>query len=222
MSLEKINLRKLLQFFVADARKQRSLLLADIRNERAKETRDSNDGGDFYTPFWSDVKDHAARRSDIVEQTKVRISKNKARARLYPLLRDSFSEMWNEKMRWRNEPYEFAPQSIKAQLQLRELRALIKIENTASMITWDGSNRIIYPYFYETPPLTEQGARLGFWVLKEALPNHDINDFRIIDFIRRNYVRPIDISMRGDEGAVFIEKYRELLRQWRRLKRERA
>lgn len=221
MSLEKINLRKLLQFFVADARKQRSLLLADIRNERAKETRESDDGGDFYSPFWADVKDHAAGRSNITEQTETRISKNNTRARLYPQLRDSFIEIWNEKMRWRNEPYEFAPKSIKAQLLIRELGAIIKIENTASIIAWDGSRRIMYPYFYETPPLTDDSARLGFWALKEALPDYDMNDFRIIDFIRRNYTRPTDIGMRGDEKTQFIQRYRELLRQWRQLKKDR-
>lgn len=221
MSIEKINLRKLLQLFVSDARKQRSLLLEDIRNERAKEARASDGGGDFYTPFWADVKDHVAGRSNIVEQTEIRIGKNKTRERLYPLLRDSFSEMWNEKMRWRNEPFQFAPENIKAQLNIKELGAVVKIENTASIITWDGSNRIIYPYFYETPPLTEEGARLGFWALKEALPDYDMNDFRIIDFIRRNYFRPGDIGIRGGEGEIFLQKYRELLRQWRRLKEER-
>jgi hypothetical protein len=221
MSLEKIHLRKLLQIFVADARKQRSLLLEDIRKERAKEAQDNDDGGDFYSPFWADVKDHAAHRSNIIEQTEIRIGKNKNRGRLYPQLRDSFIEMWNEKMRWRNEPYEFAPKNIKAQLPIKDLSAIVKIENTASIIAWGGSHRIMYPYFYETPPLTDDGARLGFWALKEALPDHGINDFRIIDFIRRNYIRPADIGMHGDEATQFIQRYKELLRQWRRLKEER-
>jgi restriction endonuclease Mrr len=51
--------------------------------------------------------------------------------------------MWNEKMRWRNEPYEFAPQSIKAQLQLRELRALIKIEKGVFVTTSSFSQQAI-------------------------------------------------------------------------------
>lgn len=36
MSIEKINLRKLLQLFFAEERQQRSLLLTDIRSEAAK------------------------------------------------------------------------------------------------------------------------------------------------------------------------------------------
>jgi hypothetical protein len=162
-----------------------------------------------------------AGRSNISDQVAARIAVHKAKARLYPILRDSFLEMWAEKIRWRNEPFEFAPETIKAQLTIREFGAAVKIENTASIIAWDGSHRIIYPYFYETPALTDAGARLGFWALKEALPDYDLNDFRIIDFIRRNYIRPTDIGMRGDEAAQFVRRYRELLRQWRRLKEER-
>ena len=99
MSLEKINLRKLLQLFFADARQQQSLLLADIRNEQSKKEEDRDSGGDFYGPFWSDAKDHVAGRSDLIKQTNIRIEANKTRARLYPILANCFLEMWNEKMR---------------------------------------------------------------------------------------------------------------------------
>jgi hypothetical protein len=221
MSIEKINLRKLLQLFYADARKQRALLLADIRNEQTKETGGRESGGDFYGPFWSDVKDHAAGRSDLTEKTKLRIEANKTRARLYPILATSFLAMWNEKMRWRNEPFEFVPESVKAQLAIKELNATVKIENTASVKTWDGSHRIIYPYFSETPTLPEEGARLGFWVLKDALPDYRAEDFRIIDIQHRAYFRPSDIGIRGDEGKQFIQRYDLLLKMWRKLRDER-
>lgn len=221
MSIEKINLRKLLQLFFSDARQQRSLLLADIRSERTKEAGDRDTGGDFYGPFWSDVKDHAAGRSDLVDQTKVRIAANRTRARLYPILRDCFLDMWNEKMRWRNEPFEFVPESVKAQLPIKELRAIVKIENTAAIKTWDGSYRVMYPYFSETPALPDLGARLGFWVLQQALPTYKLDDFRIIDMQRRTYFRPADVGMGGDEKKQFIERYGLLLKQWRKLRDDR-
>jgi hypothetical protein len=221
MSIQKINLRKLLQLFVADARKQRSLLLEDIRNERAKQSREEGKGGDFYSPFWADVKDHVAGRSDIAEQTEQRIEKNKTRKRLYPLLRDGFLEMWNEVIRWRNEPFQFVPESIHTQFSIKELGATVKIENTASIVAWDGSHRIMYPYFYEEPSLTVEGVRLGFWALKEALPDYKLDDFRIIDFFRRGYFRPADVQLRGDEQKQFMEKYKALLSLWEKLKDER-
>lgn len=221
MSIEKINLRKLLQLFFADDRLQRSLLLADIRNDRTRESGDRESGGDFYGPFWSDVKDHAAGRSNLTEQTKVRIAANKTRARLYPILRDCFLNMWNEKMRWRNEPFEFVPESVKAQLPMKELGTVVKIENTAAIKTWDGSLRVIYPYFSEAPTLPEEGARLGFWVLNEALPDYRTEDFRIIDMQRRSYFRPRDIGMKGDEKKQFVQRYNVLLTKWRTLRDER-
>lgn len=222
MSIEKINLRKLLQLFYADPRHRRSLILADIRNERYKAEGSSGNGGDFYGPFWADVKDHAAGRSDLIVTTAARIEANPARGRLYPLLRDAFLEMWNETMRWRNEPFEFVPESVKAQLPIPELDALVKIENTVSVQIWDGSHRIIYPYFSEDPALPLEGARLGFWALSEALPDFPLSDFRIVDLLRRSYFRPGEVDMRGNERELFVRRYRELLVEWRALQPEEA
>lgn len=221
MSIEKISLRKLLQLFFADARLQRSLLLEDLRNDRVKQTGDRESGGDFYGPFWADVKDHAAGRLNLTEQTKLRIAANKRRGRLYPILAECFLDMWNEKMRWRNEPYEFVPESVKAQLSIQELWTIVKIENTAAVTVWDGSHRVIYPYFSERPPLPEEGARLGFWALQKALPNYPAEDFRIVDMLRRAYFRPADVGMKGDEGEQFVQRYAAVLRIWRKLRDEK-
>lgn len=221
MSIEKINLRKLLQFFFADERLQRSLLLADIRNDTARASGDRASGGDFYGPFWADVKDHAAGRSDLADQTEDRIKANKTRARLYPLLTEGFLEMWREKMRWRNEPFEFVAESVKAQLPIKTLGTIVKIENTASVKVWDGSHRIIYPYFSEEPALPEEGARLGFWVLQTALPEFRQEDFQIVDLLRRAYFRPTEVGTKGDEEKQFVQRYEVLLKKWRKLRDER-
>lgn len=221
MSIEKINLRKLLQYFFSDHKLRRSLLLDDIRKDKAKKLATTTDGGDFYGPFWSDVKRHAAGMIDIVDATEDRIANNKARARLYPLLRDSFLELWSEKMRWRNEPFEFVAETIKAHFPIDELGATIKIENTVSVKVWDGSYRIIYPYFSEDPALPEEGARLGFWALQKALPDFETDDFRIVDIQHRAYFRPNDVRLRGDEEKRFIDRYKALLDERRRLEEER-
>lgn len=221
MSIEKINLRKFLQLVYADSRLQRSLLLADIRDDRSKEAGEkSSNGGDFYGPFWADVKDHAAGRSDLTEQTEIRIKKNKGRARLYPILSKCFLDMWNEKMRWRNEAFEFVPESVKAQLELKKL-GTIKVENTAAVKIWDGTHRVIYPYFSEAPTLPEEAARLGFWALEKALPNYEPKDFRIVDIQRRAYFRPVDVGVNGNEEKLFTDKYAALLKAWQKLRDER-
>lgn len=220
MAVDNINLRKLLQFFYADNRLRRSLLLADIRNDRRKASGAVESGGDFYGPFWADAKDHVAGLSDITNSVAERIAANKSRARLYPMLRDSFLAMLNEKMRWRNEPFQFAPQSVKARFPVNALEAVVKIENTAAVEIWDGTNRVLYPYFSEKPALPEEGARVGFWVLGKALPNVDPQAFRIVDFHRRAYFRPSELPLLGSEQDIFLKRYDAVLREWRKLQDE--
>ncbi len=220
MPVDRINLRKLLQLFYADPRQQRSLLLADISNERKRMDGDG-DGGDFYGPFWADAKDHAAGRSDIRQTTNARVATNKGRRRLYPILAECFLAILAEKMRWRNERFEFVPESIKARLRFPELAAETKIENTAGVKIWDGSYRIIYPYFSEAPTLPAEGVRLGFWALAEALPDYRPDDFRIVDFHRRAYFRAAETTMIGDERNLFTRRYDALLKQWRKLREKK-
>lgn len=63
MSVLDIPLRKILQLFYAPLPLQRSILKEDIRLDRKKEQGGSRSrGGDFYLPFWSDVKKAHCRR----------------------------------------------------------------------------------------------------------------------------------------------------------------
>jgi hypothetical protein len=218
MSVEKINLRKLLGLFYADRRDRRRILVADVRNERNKDENGGGDGGDFHGPFWADAKDHVAGKLDLREQSEVRVASNKARARLYPLLTEGFLNLWNERIQWRNEKFETYPISIKAQLRIEELNAIVKIENVVAVKIPDGSSRIVYPYFGEKPALPIEGARLGLWALKEALIDFRAEDFRIIDILRRSYFRPAEISAQGNERELFVQKYRDLLEEWRKLR----
>jgi len=216
MSVDKIHLRKLLQLFEAEPRQRRSLLRADIRSDLRKSA--GGKGGDFHVPFWADAKDHVAGVGDLIEKTKSRVETNATRKRLYPLLADGLLSLWSEKMRWRNEEFDFVPTSVSARFSIEELGAIVKVENVVAVRLRDESCRIVYPYFSERPALSSEGARLGFWATKEALPDFAIEDMRIVDILRRSYFRPSENQLRGDERAVFIAKYANVLREWRRLK----
>ncbi|GGI33077.1 hypothetical protein [Bradyrhizobium guangdongense] len=196
-------------------------MVDDVRKEETKDDEGASNGGDFHGPFWADAKDHVAGLSDLRMQTKLRIESNKARSRLYPLLTESFLSLWNEKVRWRNEKFEAYPTSVKAQFTVEELNATIKIENLVAVRIPDGSSRVIYPYFSETPILPDEGARLGFWALQQALPDFRYEDFRIIDLLRRAYFRPAEVGRAGDEPDLFIAKYRQILDEWARIRGER-
>lgn len=220
MSVEKIHLRKLLGLLYADRRERRRILVSDIRNDRNKEQNGGGNGGDFHGPFWADAKDHVAGKLDLREQSEVRVASNKARARLYPLLTEGFLSLWNERIQWRNERFETYPISIKAQLRIEELNAAVKIENVVAVKILDGSSRIVYPYFSETPALPAEGARLGLWALKEALTDFRAEDFRIVDILRRSYFRPTEIPAHGNERELFVQKYGDVLNEWRKLRDE--
>jgi hypothetical protein len=221
MSLEKIHLRKLLQLIYATPAKRRGAVLSDIGSDARKLLSPDSSGGDFYGPFWADAKDYVAGKSDLREQTKGRIAANRSRQRLYPLLRDGFLQLWTEKVRWRNEEFEFLPTSVKAQLSIDELNATIKIENVVAVRIWDGTKRVVYPYFSEEPVLPNDGARLGFWALGEALPDFKSDDFRIIDVLRGSYFRPGDVPLRGNERETLVKKYGALLAEWNKLRDKR-
>jgi len=221
MSLEKIHLRKLLKIFYLPARERVAVLREDIRNEIQKERGEDTDGGDFYSPFWADAKNHVAGKVDLQAQVKSRIGSNKRRERLYPQLADGFLSWWNEKRRWRNEPFEFLPENVKVQFPIPKLRGVVKIENLLALKVGDQSNRIIYPYFSEKPKLPDEGGRIGLWLLGEALPNYRREDLRILDILRGTSFAAIDYPLQGNERDLFLSKYEGALKEWKKLRKER-
>jgi hypothetical protein len=220
MSIEKIHLRKLLRIFYAKPNLRIRLLREDIRNGLKKEQDEEGNGGDFYVPFWADAKNHVAGKLDLRDQSKNRIDKNEGRKRLYESLTNGFLSVWEEKVRWRNEPFEFHPKTAKGQLHLNELDAVVKIENVLSVKIWDGTNRAVYPYFFEEPILPLEGVRLGFWALREGLSEFRPEELRIMDVMRGSYFRQEDVPLQGNERDILVQKYEAVLTEWKKLRRE--
>jgi len=221
MSVLDIPLRKALQLFYANERMRRSILKEDIRLDRKKEAGGTrSQGGDFYLPFWSDVKKHIAGEGDLEKSTLSRIDGNKNFKRLYPLLKDGVLELLSAKLRWSNEPVEIIPQSVHGNLNIQEIGAIVRIRDALHARVREKYTRVVYPYFSEEPSLSEEGGRLGLWAMQQALPNLDPDDMRLIDPLRRVFFSPETTPLRGDEQAIFINKYKMLLSEWERLKLE--
>ena len=220
MSLKVVHLRKLLALFYSSNNRRVSLLRQDIRLEFQRDRGEKDEeGGDFHIPFWADVKDHVADLIDLREASVSRISKNRQRARLYPQLTDGFLSWWNERRRWRNEPFKLLPQSVKARAPVAPDRT-VKVENVLAFRIGNQDNRLVYPYFSEEPILTDEGARLGLWLLGEALGEFKIDDMRILDVLRSKSFGTIDGPLRGNERDLFLEKYDQLLEERKRLRTE--
>lgn len=221
MSVLDIPLRKVLQLFYAEQKLRRSILKNDIRLDLKKEAGGTrSQGGDFYLPFWSDVKKHISDVADLKDLTAARVESNKNFKRLYPLLRDGVLDLLNEKLRWSNEPLEIIPQSVHGNLQIEKLGGLIRIRDAIHARVREKYTRVVYPYFSENPALSEEGGRLGLWAMQQALTKLDPNDMRIIDPLRGVFFSPETTPLRGDEEMVFHERYELLIKEWECLKRE--
>lgn len=221
MSVLDIPLRKALQMFYAPPQLKRSILKEDIRLDRKKEAGGSrSQGGDFHAPFWSDVKKHIAGDGDLAELTDDRIKSNKSYKRLYPLLKDGVLDLLRAKLRWSNELVEIIPQSVHGHLRIEELSGTIRIRDALQARVRGEYTRVVYPYFSEEPALSEEAGRLGLWVMQRALINLDADDMRIIDPLRKTFFSPRTTPLQGDEETVLRERYRSLIDEWERLKRE--
>ncbi|MDW6021864.1 hypothetical protein SAZ10_08830 [Mesorhizobium sp. BAC0120] len=221
MSVLDIPLRKVLQLFYAPPPLQRSILKEDIRLDRKKEAGGTrSQGGDFYVPFWADVKKHISGDADLARLTDDRMNSNKSYKRLYPQLKDGILELLSAKLRWSNEPVEIIPQSVHGNLRIEALGGTIRVRDALHARVRGEYTRVVYPYFSEEPALSEEGGRLGLWVMQQALIELDANDMRIIDPLRRTFFSPQITPLQGDEGTLFRDKYKALITEWKRLKRE--
>lgn len=221
MSVLDIPLRKVLQLFYAPEALRRKILKEDIRLDRRKEEGGSRSrGGDFYLPFWSDVKKHISGNGELSEMIKYRIESNKGYQRLYPLLKEGVIDLLSAKLRWSNEPVEIVPRSVHGSLLVGDIGGIIRIHDALHARVRGEYTRVVYPYFSEQPALPEEGGRIGLWAMQKALTELDPGDMRIIDILRRTFFSPQVTPLLGDEDAVFREKYASLVAEWERLKHE--
>lgn len=220
MSIRRVHLRKLLRImFLADG-PRRSELRADIRQDRARVAGQRREGGaDFYAPFWSDAKGHVFDRLDLHAATDERIAVNARRRDLYPQLRDGFLLWWEERRRWTNAPFEPGRQ-LGTQFSFPGLDAVVKVDNILSARDGRGEEHFVYPYFSKNPVLGEEAARLGLWLLGQALPSVPHHEIRILDVIRG---APFSIDRYppiGSEENTFRDLYAALLEEWEALRAE--
>lgn len=219
MPLQDIHLRKLLKIGFSNARSQRTALRTDIREEIAREIGDDEGGGDFYAPFWADAKAHAFGALDLRQAVDERIAANRRRANLYPQLRDGFLRWWGERRRLTNMPIQ-AGLVLKARFNVAGLAATVKVDSILSASDGAGTNRHIYPYFSPEPELGEDAARIGLWLLGQALPHASLQEIRILDVIQGRTFAVARTPLRGDEEERFRQMYEALIHERAELRRE--
>ena len=213
MSIQKIHLRKLLNLFYLSERELISALRGDIRHDIYQDSHPSQQksGGDFHSPFWSDVKSYLHGEIDLKKQTQKRMSLNPRRRRLYPLLQNGFLNWWNEKRRWSNQEYKFLQESIKGQMVFQNHELTVKVENLLSLDIGENTKRLIYPYFSESPRLSNEAARIGLWVMSRALKGTNPEEMRILDVLRGEAFSLSGYPLQGNEENLFLQNYEYIL-----------
>lgn len=222
MAIEKINLRKLLQLFTSDAKMLSSILRRDIAEEQRKKIGEPSSGGDFYVPLWAAARQHAKGTTNLAVEIPKLVAANGARRRLYPLLAKGFTDWWNEKRAWRNEPFAIDEQSIKTQHLFSELGLTVKVENFISGKIGEEECRLVYPYFYEKPTLSLTSAKIGIFILSEALPHYPITSFRILDVLRGVSYSINDVPFNNNEAAELASAYQTICSERAKLVKEDA
>jgi hypothetical protein len=216
VSIEKIHLWRLLKLLYLPAKELRAELLKDIGEERRRGSSRSN-GGDFYGPFWSDAKKHIAGAVDLAAETNSRVAANEKRARLYPILKDNFMHWWHQKRRMRNEEVAILQKEVRGRLKIEELNCIIKVENTLAVKVGDQYERVIYPYFSEEPVLSPEACRIAFWILIQTLPDFELSEFRLLDVLRATSYSIADYQLAGNERALLLARYKNILLERKRL-----
>jgi hypothetical protein len=219
MALDRIHLRKLLKILFLDAGASRSAIRADIREEIAREAGLDSSGGDFYAPFWADAKNHVFGLVDLRAAVDERITANPRRDSLYARLRDGFLLWWNERRRWTNEPFRQG-RGWKTYFPFPGLDATVKIDSILSVRDGLDAEHVVYPYFAPEPVLSEEAARLGLWLLSQALPSVPPEEIRILDVIRGQTFSLDRTPLNGREEEDFRARYLAVLQQRDALRRE--
>lgn len=218
MPLESITLRKLLKIGFSTPNRRRSALRGIIREDRAREAGTADEGGDFYAGFWADARAHVFGGRDLHESTAERVAGNRNRRRLYPLLMEGFLTWWGAYRRRTNEPFQLGP-SQRTRFEILDLASLVKVDSILSITDGVGAHHHVYPYFAEAPELNTEAARLGLWLLGQALPDVPPEQLLLLDVFRGRSFSIAQTPLQGDEEQLFLRMYAGLIQERDTLRR---
>lgn len=218
MSFQNINLNTLLRLCALPE----NLLIGELRNDLRNE-RDSLQGIEstarhFHYPWWYVAKLHVIGEADLRAETPVLIDANAYRKNLYPRLTEAFLRWFDELRRSINEPFAFTEERVHNRFSVPELQLTVKIDNLLTLRVGDSLRRCIYPYFSDSPPLSEKWARVGLWFMDQAFPNIPLSDVEILDVLRSRSFNAAYVALAGNEEAIFRAKYLDMLELWRSLR----
>jgi hypothetical protein len=220
MTIKVINLNKLLRLCALAENKLIGELRDDLRNERNKLRGKKTGGGHFHYPWWDAAKDHALGLCDLPEQTKLLVEASGQRHRLYPVLTESFLRWLERLRRSTNQTLSWSEERVHTHYVVPGMELTVKVDNLLALKLGEDHHKLIYPYFCEEPVLSERWARVGLWLMRDALSKFDPVDMEILDVLRARSYSGGSVFLKGDEEAIFRTRYRDIFRIWEDLRPE--
>lgn len=100
------------------------------------------------------------------------------------------------------------------------LELTVKVDNLLGLKIGDDRHRLVYPYFSEKPVLSEKWARIGLWLMSEALSDFSVTEMEILDVLRGQSFSGKSVFFTGDEEAIFARRFTEMVEERERLRME--
>lgn len=221
MTIKVINLSKLLRLCALPENLLKGELRDDLRKERDKlRGKKKKGGGHFHYPWWDAAKGHALGLCDLPEQTEVLVEASDQRKRLYPLLTEAYLRWLEHLRRSTNQALNWSEEQVHNHYAVPGMDLTVKVDNLLALKLGEDHHKLIYPYFCEEPILTERWARVGLWLMRDALSKYDPVDMEILDVLRARSFSGGSVFLKGDERAIFSDRYDKIRSKWHELRPE--
>lgn len=220
MTIKVINLNKLLKICGLAENRLITELRSDLRTERDKLLGQKSGGGHFQHPWWSAAKLHCIGLADLEEQTELLVSVSAQRKRLYPMLTAGFLNWLTRLQRTTNQVIGWSEEVVHTHYAVPGLDLTVKVDNLLALRLGQDSHKLVYPYFSEAPALSERWARVGLWLMSEALSEYDLADMELLDVLGARSFSGSSTFLKGDEESIFEVRYAHILALWDELKPE--
>ncbi len=219
MSLHTARLSKILKIAYAPEKMVRKDIFDDVSGTIRKENNPDTierGGGDFHGVLWAAFKDQIFEEApeSFEEAVETLILSNPRRKRLFPALAAGLKSWGLEKRRWINEDIKRI-KSPTGTICVEGQDVAFKVNNILALEIVGKSNRYIYPYFSEEPALSNEAARVALWQIHMALPDIDINEFRLLDVMRGRSFSIAEVPFAGNEQVLFEQHATRIMNQWK-------
>lgn len=221
MTIKVINLSKLLRLCALPENRLTGELRDDLRKERDKLLgKKKRGGGHFHYPWWDAAKDHTLGLCDLTQQTKLLVEAGVGRDRLYPLLTSAYLQWLERLRRSTNLTLSWSEEQVHTHYVVPGMDLTVKVDNLLALKLGEDHHKLIYPYFCEEPILLERWARVGLWLMRDALSKYDPVDMEILDVLRARSYSGGSVFLQGDEQMVFASRYSQIYSKWYELRPE--